>query len=52
MRLREEMRHQQEFIKVCNAHNQTMYRVNIDNMNSKFLYFNPTSSIVTHMFNN
>jgi hypothetical protein len=51
MRLSEEMRQQQEFMQACNAHNQAMYQVSIDNLNSKFLYFNTTSSILTHMFN-
>jgi hypothetical protein len=51
MRLHEEMIQQWEFMQACNAHNQTMYQVSIDNSNSKFLYFNITSSVVTHMFN-
>jgi hypothetical protein len=51
MRLHEEMRQQREFMEACNAHNQAMYQASIDNPNSKFLYFNRTSSIVTHMFN-
>jgi hypothetical protein len=51
MRMREEMRQQREFMDACNAHNQAMYQVSIDNPDSKFLYFNTTSSIVTHTFN-
>jgi hypothetical protein len=51
MRMCEEMRQQQEFMEACNAHNQAMYQVSIKNLNSKLLYFNTTSSIVTHMFN-
>jgi hypothetical protein len=51
LRMREEMRQQHEFMEACNAHNQAMYQVSIDNPNSKFLYLNTTFSIVTHMFN-
>jgi hypothetical protein len=51
MRMHEEMRQQHEFIESCNAHNQAMYQVSTHNSNSKLLYFNTTSSIVTHMFN-
>jgi hypothetical protein len=51
MRMREEMRQQQEFMEACNTHNRAMYQVSIHNPNYKFLYFNTTSSIVTHMFN-
>jgi hypothetical protein len=51
MRLCEEMRQQWEFMHACNAHNQVLYQVSIDNPNSKFLYFNTTSSLITHMFN-
>jgi hypothetical protein len=51
MRMREEMRQQREFMEACNAHNQAMYQVSTHNPNSKLLYFNTTSSIVTHMFN-
>jgi hypothetical protein len=51
MRMCEEMRQQREFMEACNAHNQAMYQVSIHNPNSKLLYFNTTSSIVTHMFN-
>jgi hypothetical protein len=50
MRMCEEMRQQREFMEYCNAHNQAMYQVSIHNPNS-LLYFNTTSSIVTHMFN-
>jgi hypothetical protein len=49
--MREEMRQQREFMEACNAHNQVMYQVSTHNPNSKLLYFNTTSSIVTHMFN-
>jgi hypothetical protein len=52
MRMHEEMRQQREFMEACNAHNQAMYQVSTHNPNSKLLYFNTTSSIVTHMFNN
>jgi hypothetical protein len=51
MRMRKEMRQQWEFMEACNAHNQAMYQISIDNPNYKFLYFNTASSIVTHMFN-
>jgi hypothetical protein len=51
MRMCGEMRQQREFMEACNEHNQAMYQVSIDNPNSKFLYFNTTSSIVTPMFN-
>jgi hypothetical protein len=51
MRMREEIRQQREFMEACNAHTQAMYQVSIHNANSKLLYFNTTSSIVTHMFN-
>jgi hypothetical protein len=51
MRMREEMRQQREFMEACSAYNQAMYQVSTHNPNSKFLYFNTTSSIVTHMFN-
>jgi hypothetical protein len=51
MRMREEMRQQREFMKTCNAHNQAMYQVSTHNPNSKLLYFNTISSILTHMFN-
>jgi hypothetical protein len=40
-----------EFMEACNAHTQAMYQVSIHNLNSKLLYFNTISSIVTHMFN-
>jgi len=49
MRMREEMRQQREFMEACNAHNQAMYQVSTHNPNSKLLYFNTTSSVVTHM---
>jgi hypothetical protein len=49
MRMREKMRQQREFMEACNAHNQVMYQVSIHNLNSKLLYFNTTSSIVTHV---
>ena len=49
MRMREEMRQQREFMEACNAHNQAMYQVSTHNSNSKLLYFNTTSSVVTHM---
>jgi hypothetical protein len=51
MRMREEMRQQREFMEACNAHNQAMYQVSTNNPNSKLLYFNTISPIVTHMFN-
>jgi hypothetical protein len=51
MRMREEMRQQREFMEACNAHNQAMYQVSTHNPNSKLLYFNTTSSVVTNMFN-
>jgi hypothetical protein len=51
MRMREEMRQQREFMEACNAYNQAMYQVSIHNPNSKLLYFNTTSLVVTHMFN-
>jgi hypothetical protein len=51
MRMCEEMRQQREFMEACNAYNQAMYQVSTNNPNSKLLYFNITSSIVTHMFN-
>jgi len=47
--MREEMRQQREFMEACNAHNQVMYQVSTHNPNSKLLYFNTTSSVVTHM---
>ena len=49
MRMREEMRQQREFMEACNAHNQAMYQVSTHNPNSKLLYFNTTSSVVTYM---
>jgi hypothetical protein len=49
MRMREEMRQQREFMEACNAHNQEMYQVSTHNLYSKLLYFNTTSSVVTHM---
>jgi len=49
MRMREEMRQQREFMEACNAHNQAMYQVSTHNPNSKLLYFNTTSSVVTHI---
>jgi hypothetical protein len=51
MRLHEEMRQQRKFMQACNVHNQVMYQVSIYNSKSKLLYFNTTSSIVTHIFN-
>jgi hypothetical protein len=51
MRMHEDIRQQREFMEACNAHNQAIYQVSIHNPNSKFLYFNTTSSIVTYMFN-
>jgi hypothetical protein len=51
MRLCEEMRKQWEFMQVFMQHNLAIYPVSIDDVNSKFLYFNTISSKVTHMFN-
>jgi hypothetical protein len=51
MRMCEEMRQQRGFMEAYNAHTQAMYQVSIHNPNSKLLYFNTTSLIVTHMFN-